>query len=202
VILFRPIEGRPERPLHGFACVGIAAVALTAICFDVVKNYTHCTVAALAGEPPRREVVQLEERKFALGSKRIAHYSRGVLDLLKRESAPGERLFVGGGDLRRAYANDTFLYHMTPWLTPATYFLEINPFSANRPGSRLASDVASADWVVLNHLWESWNEPNGSTWKGSDAPNAVVRERFALRATFGCMQVYRRIGTAPATAAR
>ena len=187
---------------HGLVCASLGIAVLAVACFDVIRTYGINMASAFSGEPVPSQVVQLDGREFALGSKHIAQYSAAVLELLKRESAPGERLFVGGGDLRRAYATDTFLYHMAPWLTPATYFMEMNPFSANRSGSRLAMDVASADWLVLNHLWESCEEPNGSTWKGSDAPNAVVRERFALRATFGCMQVYRRIGTATATAAR
>lgn len=198
-ILLRAGDGKVAR---AFASVALSALMLAACCFEIVKIYARSTVVAFSSEPLPREIVQLDDREFALGSKRIAHYSRGVLDLLKHEAAPGERLFVGGGDLRRAYANDTFLYHLAPWLTPSTYFLEINPFSANRPDSRLTADIASADWVVLNHLWESWNEPNGSTWKGSDAPNAVLRERFALRATIGCMQVFRRIDAESATAAR
>jgi hypothetical protein len=202
MILLRPAEGRSPSLAHGFACAALGLAVLALVSFEVVQAYGMRIAGAFSGETAGGEPVRLDGRAFALQSKQMARNSAAVLALLKRESAPGERLFVGGGDLRRAYANDTFLYHMTPWLTPATYFLEINPFSANRPGSRLAADVASADWLVLNHLWESWDEPNGSTWKGSDAPNAAVRERFALRATFGCVQVYRRIGVTSATAAR
>jgi hypothetical protein len=51
--------------------------------------------------------------------------------------------------LRRTNYNNTFLYYLLSQLTPATYFLEINPLSANRPGLRLSADVPSADWLII-----------------------------------------------------
>jgi hypothetical protein len=97
---------------------------------------------------------------------------------------PGPRLFVGPADLRRTNYNDTFIYYMLPRLQPATYFLEMNPGSANRPDSRLAKDIASADWLILNHGLDQWNEPNGSAKFASDAPMRVVRDQFELCGRF------------------
>ena len=108
-----------------------------------------------------------------------------LFDQLSAMSKKGERLFVGPGDLRKTNYNDTFIYHLFPQLVPATYFLEMNPFSANRPGSRLAADVRSADWLVLNRSWDSWQEPNRSTEFGSSAPNEVVRADFEVRGEYG-----------------
>ena len=79
-----------------------------------------------------------------------------------------------------------------PKLTPATYFLEMNPLSANRPGSRLAADVQSADWLVLNRAWDSWDEPNRSFEYGSNAPNAVVQRDFVQRGEFGPFLLWQR----------
>ncbi len=107
-------------------------------------------------------------------------------------SAPGERLFVGPADLRRTNYNDTYLYHLVPKLIPATYFLEMNPLSANRPGSRLAADVESADWLVLNRAWDSWNEPNRSLEYGSNIPNEVVQQKFVRCGEFGSYVLWRR----------
>jgi hypothetical protein len=84
------------------------------------------------------------------------------------------------------------LYHLLPWMAPATYFLEMNPLSANRPDSRLAKDVGSADWLVLNALWTNSGEPNKSTEPGPSAPNDVIRERFSRRAQFGPYQIFGR----------
>jgi hypothetical protein len=105
---------------------------------------------------------------------------------------PGERLFVGPADLRRTNYNDTFIYHMVPQLRPATYFLELNPRSANRLGSRLSKDIASADWLVLNHELDMWNEPNQSAKFASDAPMQVVRDQFELCGQYGTRELYRR----------
>ena len=108
-------------------------------------------------------------------------------------SKPGDRLFVGPADLRRTNYCDTFLYHLAPAkLRPASYFLEMNPFSANRPDSRLARDVASADWLILNRAWDTWSEANRSTENGSNAPNEVVASQFTKLGDYGPYLLYRR----------
>ena len=71
-----------------------------------------------------------------------------------------------------------FIYWLFPELEPATYYIEMDPGLANAPGSSLASDVASADWVVLTGLWSGWLEPNASLDYGPDTPNQVIRDHF------------------------
>ena len=115
-----------------------------------------------------------------------------MLEKLDRLSKPGERLFVGPADLRRTNYNDTYLYHLMPKLVPATYFLEMNPRSANRSGSRLGADVRSADWLVLNREWDFWDEPNSSSEYASSAPNTVVQEEFEFCGEFGSYLLFRR----------
>lgn len=105
---------------------------------------------------------------------------------------PGQRLFVGPADLRRTNYNDTFIYYMLPHLQPATYFLEMNPGSANRPDSSLATDIASADWLVLNREFDRWDESNGSPKSASHAPIRVVQRQFELCGRFGSRDLYRR----------
>jgi hypothetical protein len=120
---------------------------------------------------------------------------RGTAEMFQRIDTlafPGDRLFVGPADLRRTNYNDTFLYHMLPQLCPATYFLEMNPGSANRANSRLASDIRTADWLILNRLYDNWREPNSSSSNGSDEPNAVVRTEFALCDEFGPYLLFQR----------
>jgi hypothetical protein len=104
---------------------------------------------------------------------------------LVRLSAPGQKLLVGPRDLRRTVGADTFFYHLLPTLEPATYYLEMNPGSTNAPGSRLAPDVANADWLILDRSWDYINEPNRSAEFGSDVPNQVVREKFDLWKEYG-----------------
>ena len=119
-------------------------------------------------------------RPFAFGFPYAAEDADKLLTELERVSVPGQRLFVGPGDLRLTNYCDTYIYYLEPQLRPATYFLEMNPGSANAPHSRLASDVASADWVILNRRWDFLNEVNRSTQFGSDEPNHVLRENFEL----------------------
>jgi hypothetical protein len=138
--------------------------------------------------------VEHNGRSFPFHSFRMAVSVKNLLAKLDSLSTPGERLFVGPADLRRTNCSDTDIYHMMPKLTPATYFLEMNPFSANRPGSRLAADIASADWLVLNRAWDYWSEPNRSMDYGSSAPNTVVQKEFELCGKFGGYLLYHRKG--------
>ena len=115
-----------------------------------------------------------------------------MLDWLEKESAPGERLLVGPADLRRTSYCDTFIYFLMPKLRPSGYFLEMNPLSANRPGSRLADDVSSSNWLLLNRALDGWSEENRSLEFQSDVPNQVVREKFELVREFESYLVFHR----------
>jgi hypothetical protein len=117
-----------------------------------------------------------------------------ILDQLQKQSSPGQRLFVGPGDLRRTNAADTYIYYLMPQLTPASYFLEMNPLSANRPNSRLSADIATADWLILDRFWDPWGEQNASLRYGSDEPNEVVRTQFELCGRQRDFDLYRRKG--------
>jgi hypothetical protein len=131
-------------------------------------------------------------RSFPVGGpNRVVTIGR-MVDDIGRASKPGERLFVGPGDLRRTNYCDTFIYHFLPKLHPATYFLEMNPLSANRAGSRLASDVMSADWLVLNHEWDFSTEQNRSVEYGSPEAANVVKDHFQFISQYGSFGVFRR----------
>jgi hypothetical protein len=60
----------------------------------------------------------------------------------------------------------------------------MDPGLANRNGSRLADDVASADWLILTRFWSQWIEPNDSIVFGSDLPNQIVEQKFCLRGSY------------------
>ena len=117
-------------------------------------------------------------RPFFFGFSYAANDAEQLLTELERVSSPGQRLFVGPGDLRLTNYCDTYIYYLEPQLIPATYFLEMNPGSANAPRSRLAADIATADWIVLNRRWDFINESNTSIRFGSSDPVRVVREQF------------------------
>jgi hypothetical protein len=135
--------------------------------------------------------VKQNGRWFPLGTHQAAQAADLMLSELQRVSSVGQLLFVGPGDLRRTVYCDTWIYHMLPQLRPATYFLGMNSGSANAPGSRLARDVASADWLVLNRAWDLIFEPNRSSEFGPDEPNKVVRAEFDLWTQYGPYLIFR-----------
>lgn len=149
---------------------------------------------ALQTKPSEHAAVEKNGRKFWVGSLKRAVMLQRLLDRLNELSTPGQRLFVGPQDLRRTNYCDTFIYHLMPQLRPATYFLEMNPFSANRPGSRLANDIQTADWIILNRDWDTWEETNRSGENGSNEPNTVIRRDFAFVGAYGPYGLFRRRG--------
>ena len=82
-------------------------------------------------------------RTFGLPSD-LAHDVQRVVDAAERERRRGARtFFTGPRDLRRGWQNDAFLYFVLADLRPASQYLEINPWTANAPGSGLAGRIAS-----------------------------------------------------------
>lgn len=133
-----------------------------------------------------------EGRSFPVSSGE-ATQARAVLADVDRIAHAGQRVFVGPMDMRRTNYTATYLYFLLPQLVPATYYLEMEPLSANGADSHLAADVASADVLVLTTEWDDWHEPNqSSSFYGSDLPNQVVARSFCLRAHDGVYRVYTR----------
>lgn len=107
-----------------------------------------------------------------------------ILAITRVSSADCDRLFVGPADLRFARYGDTFLYFLLPQLSPASRYLEFNPGEANADDSSLATDLSTADIVVLNDFEEP-PEANDSNVPGPSEPNDVVADRFVEVARFG-----------------
>ena len=162
-----------------------ATIALIAIVapFYTLRTYTDLVWRSLTG---KTEVLQVTrgERFFYLGDTRPYLAATEVVAELDALSKPGERLLVGPVDLRNTSYSDAFFYHLFPDLTPATFFIEMDPGLADIEGSRLADDVASADWLILTRFWSGWIEPNASTVFGPDAPNRIVEENFCLQNSY------------------
>lgn len=178
---------RMDVPLGWRSAVGTASVAVLLLCaipLLTVRTYTEQVKRSLgtevAGWPIRRH-----DRSFSYGSPDIAAAGNQLVADLDARAKPGQRLFVGPEDLRKTPYNQAFWYFLYPDLVPATYYIELDPWLANRPGSRLADDVASADWLILTSIGAGWDEPNLSRRVGSDAPNEVVRRDFCLVGSYG-----------------
>jgi len=172
----------PTVTLRRAATAG-AAVALT-VTFVFTSMFTfryyllHTRVGL--GQVPQGFQVQRGDRYFYLGDFRAYEGVQAAVDELATLAEPGDRLLVGPSDLRRTWYSDVFIYWLFPELDPATYYIEMDPGLANKPGSSLAADVASADFVILTGLWDGWMEPNSSMDYGSDAPNQVLRDHFCV----------------------
>lgn len=176
-----------ERPGWVQALLATTAVLiLLLIAVPHLADYSRSELSFNLSQQPNTTLFVVHAgRSFPIRFVKEARDINRLLKRLEELSRPNQRLFVGPADLRRTNYNDTYVYHLMPQLPPATYFLEMNPGSANRPDSRLATDVASADWLVLNHLWDVWNEPNDSIRYRSDAPMKVVRAEFELCNRYG-----------------
>lgn len=179
-------------PIFALAATVATAVTLGVVAPDLRQTVGDTFVAGLQTKPSDTALIEKGGRSFVIGTQQTALTIERMLDRLDRLSTQGQRLFVGPSDLRTANYCDTFIYHLMPKLRPATYFLEMNPLSANRPSSRLADDVGSADWLVLNSLWNVSDEQNRSAEYGSDLANVRVRENFESVGRYGTYTLLRR----------
>ena len=118
------------------------------------------------------------KRSFPLSSPIDAQSVTRICAAITQHSKNGEHLFVGPRNLRQTNYNDVYFYYLLPQLAPSTYFIEMNPLSANRADSRLGSDVSHADWLILDSQLNGSRESNASLQLGPEAPNVVVRNQF------------------------
>jgi len=170
----------------------VVVIFVEALVPELAFYFRHQLVASLRNGPRKAVFLAERGRSFPIARPEVALPLGKMFDRLDGLASAGDRLFVGPADLRRTNLNDTFIYYMMPHLRPATYFLEMNPRSANRPNSRLATDVASADWLVLNHELDISKEQNESIKFGSDKPMRVVKQQFELCGRYGPWDLYRK----------
>lgn len=181
------------------AIVSTAVVALMmTVALPAFVHFFQRGRYALRGDKLISISIQHGGREFPVGSLQACQFNERILAYLETNAKPGERLFVGPSDMRRTNYCSTYFYHLLPKLEPATYFLEMNPLSANRPGSRLAADVATADWLILDDSFNDWDEPNASVNFGSNAPNDVVWQQFKRVLDLRPLHVLRRKTAGPA----
>jgi hypothetical protein len=160
--------------------------------FGACAFVTLAAVVASAGNATPGTAVSSQGRTFPLTSAEAGD-AHDVLADVNAVAHPGQRLFVGPQDMRQTNYTATYLYFLLPQLVSATYYLEMEPLSANASTSHLAADVASADILVLTTEWANWSEPNqSSSYLGPALPNEVVANSFCLQAHLGVFRVYLR----------
>ena len=128
--------------------------------------------------------IEHDGRVFYYGKQDRATAANEVIAAAARISRPGQRLFVGPGDLRKTPYSDAYLYYELGDLVPATYYIEMDPGMANTAHSGLDKQLASADIVILSKIWDNWSEPNDSRKVGSDKPVKVLARDFCHVGTY------------------
>jgi hypothetical protein len=182
------------------ALVGIGVVAVSMLVvfpYFSYRPYLAYSRQSIGDVPQGGIKVERNGRAFYLGDTRPWNAANEVIADLDARAQPGERLLVGPVDLRQTIYSDVFFYYLFPELTPATYYIEMDPGLANAEGTRLTGDVESADWLILTRYWSGWIEPNTSTVFGDDKPNQAVEENFCLRGSYqnDLIRLYQRCDT-------
>lgn len=178
---------RPKASDRSGVALGVITAAL--LIFAVTPHFTARIYADYTAQSfgYRRTAVPITHkgRLFYYGRPEVQGAAEALLARIDSISRPGDRLFVGTSDLRRTPYSDAYLYYLLPRLTPATYFVEMDPGMANADDSRMPSDLASADLVVLSSIWKDWSEPNTSVDYGSLKSTKVLVRDFCLDNSFG-----------------
>jgi hypothetical protein len=180
-VVVEALRRRSPVPRHPALAAGVVVgTVLFVVCPFFTYRYYLLQSRISVGNKPGGFEVSRDDRRFYFGNKPLQRSSQAAIDELDRLATPGERLLVGPADLSRTIYSDVAFYYLFPELQPATYYIEMDPGLADKEGSSLAADVASADWLLLTNFWTGWYEPNASSEFGSDAPNQVVADKFCL----------------------
>jgi len=181
----------PRRLAVGAGAAVLALVILVLPAFTATR-YADYTLQSF-GVHRHSYKIEHDGRTFYYGKQDRATAAQLVVDAAARISRPGERLFVGPGDLRKTPYSDAYLYYLLPDLTPATYYIEMDPGVANTATSGLDRQLASADIVILSKIWDDWSEPNDSRKFGSDKPVQVLARDFCHVGTYlNLYELYRK----------
>jgi hypothetical protein len=71
-------------------------------------------------------------------------------------------------------------------MTPATFFVVLDPGTTNRAPHRLATELPKADVLILDSSLDG-----SDRGQGSQAANNVVARQFCFAGRFGAMSVFR-----------
>jgi hypothetical protein len=181
------------------AALALPALLLVAVIpFFTLRGYAEASAQSF-GYRHNALSMEHEGRVFRYARRDAVEAVNELVPLVDELTDPGDRLFVGPGDLRLTPYSEAFLYYLLPDLDPATRYIEMDPGVANAEDSGLADELRSADVAILSSIRDDWNEPNDSVLDGPDEPNQVLAEDFCLVASYGdglfgrgLYEVYRR----------
>ena len=173
------------------ACALVLALKLAPTTLQVPVRTQASIVLGRTPEAPSA-LVRNGARSFSVPPE-VAPAAQQIVDAAERERRRGARTLIAApADLRRAFANDVYLYFLLADLRPATFYMEFNPLTVNRAGSGLMDDLRRADLLILNSGYDDPGEANDSRVNGPDAPNRVVREEFCEVTAAGTLRLLRR----------
>ncbi len=195
-----PILALPLLQERGAGRMGsVKGVVIGLVALFSALAFVHVALSGLredarivSGRERSFEVRTTAGRGFRVGSPSMARDLNRLLPVIERATKPGSSLFVGPSDLRRTNYNDSFVYYLLPKLRPSSFYLEVNPGTANRTGSSLATDLEKTSILLLTTRYDNWSEPNDSAKFGSIAPSEVVADHFCRIARSGTYAVLTR----------
>ena len=149
------------------------------------RSYADAVAQGFGVRPRNVGVMERGGRIFYYGRQDAVAAVGELLEHVEEVSEPGDRLFVGTGDLRKTPYSEAFLYYLLPELVPGTRFIEMDPGVANGDGSGMAQDLAASDVVILSSIRDDWNEPNDSRLLGSTESTEVLDRFFCQVGSYG-----------------
>ncbi len=172
------------------AAILVFGVALILTGLPEMQNYETAIRPTLTGaSTPTWNVTNLGRTApvYASDEQMLLEHALTIVDA---HAQAGMHVFVGPQDLRRTVFGDTYLYFLMPQLIPSSFYLEMEPGIANGTNSRLGSDLAHSDILVLTSAYDNFFEPNASSLFGSDVPNTVVKNDFVEVGSSGPWNIY------------
>ena len=183
-LLRRHATSWPSSRRTAMAMLSAPVLALVLVPYFTWRDYGD-GVAQTFGVHRQSHAIRHDGRLFYYGRADAVAAIDQLLVAIDGVAEPGDRLFVGTGDLRKTPYSEAFLYYLLPDLVPATRYIEMDPGVANADDSGLAEELASADLVVLSSVRDDWDEPNESRVIGSDEPNQILARDFCQQGSFG-----------------
>jgi hypothetical protein len=126
-------------------------------------------------------------RSFQLSEPQQAHDAQAIVAAADRLARPGGTLFVGPQDLRTAGASDVFLYFLLPGLKPASYYMQVDPHTINKPSNGFVRELPRAEFLVLKAT-----PPAPAAELGPPTANEIVAARYCPKATTPTYVLYQR----------
>jgi hypothetical protein len=185
VVELAPASWRARGWRLSVGAVAVPALILLAAIPHFPLRYYSEAVGQTFGYRRNAASMEHDGRIFRYARPDAVEAVNALLPLVDELTEPGDKLFVGPGDLAKTPYSEAFLYYLLPELDPATRYIEMDPGVANAEDSGLADELRASDVVILSSIRDDWNEPNDSLLSGSQEPNEVLAEDFCLVASFG-----------------